>query len=213
MANDLLYVYSSPGAVDLGEFTDWYDNEHVPARIATPGFGAIARYRAADGAEPEWLATYDIAPGTLESDAYRALPASASDREKRIMSTATLDRRVYTPLSDSWAAGHGPGDGAAPALLSVSMSVPDDFDTELDAYYSQEHYPLLLAVPGWRRARRFKLAAGDGLTYLSLHEIDSLAALEDPAYKKATSTPWYTKVVASRTARQRRVFTLHKSFA
>ena len=36
MADDLLFVYSSPGIVDLAEFTDWYDNEHVPARLAVP---------------------------------------------------------------------------------------------------------------------------------------------------------------------------------
>jgi hypothetical protein len=30
-ADDLLFVYSSPGTVPLDEFTDWYDNEHVPA--------------------------------------------------------------------------------------------------------------------------------------------------------------------------------------
>jgi hypothetical protein len=181
--------------------------------VATPGFGVIARYRAADGAEPEWLATYEVAPGTLESGAYRSLGPNASAREKRIMSTAAVDRRVYTQLSEGWADGHGPGSPVGPVLLAVSMSVPDDIARELDAYYSQEHFPLLLAVPGWRRSRRFALASGTGPAYLSLHEVDSVAAFEEPGYKKATSTPWYTKVVSSATARERRVFTLHKAFA
>ena len=86
MADDLLFVYSSPGTVNLAEFTDWYDNEHVPNRLATPGFGAVARFRATDGLKPEWLATYEIKPGTLDTPAYKALWENASAREKRIMS-------------------------------------------------------------------------------------------------------------------------------
>ena len=106
MADDLLFVYSSPGPVDLAEFTDWYDNEHVPTRLATPGFGAVTRFRALDGLKPEWLATYEVKPGTLDTPAYKALWENASEREKRIMSSlSTLDRRVYSLLSDSWADG------------------------------------------------------------------------------------------------------------
>ena len=106
MADDLLFVYSAPGLVDLAEFTDWYDNEHVPARLATPGFGTMARYRATDGLKPDWLATYLIKPGTLDTPAYKALWENASDREKRIMSSlSTLDRRVYSLLRDSLADG------------------------------------------------------------------------------------------------------------
>jgi hypothetical protein len=37
MADDLLVVYSSPGPVDLAEFTDWYDNEPgYKAAMSTP---------------------------------------------------------------------------------------------------------------------------------------------------------------------------------
>ena len=101
MADDLLFVYSSPGPVDLAEFNDWYDNEHVPNRLALPGFGAVNRYRASDGMKPEWLATYEVKPGTLDGEDYKALWANASPREKQIMSTlTTLDRRLYTLLSD-----------------------------------------------------------------------------------------------------------------
>src|ERR1700722_3761902 len=85
LADDLLFVYSSPGIVDLAEFNDWYDNEHVPARLATPGFGAVARYRATDGVKPDWLATYEIKPGTLDTPAYKALWENASEREKRVL--------------------------------------------------------------------------------------------------------------------------------
>src|SRR5262249_58815876 len=113
MADDRLLVYSAPGIVDLAEFTDWYDNEHVPARLATPGFGAVTRYRAADGMKPDWLATYEIKPGTLETPAYKALWENASEREKRIMSSvSTLDRRGDSP----------PGADRGPRALSRAAS-------------------------------------------------------------------------------------------
>jgi hypothetical protein len=213
MADDLLFVYSSPGLVDLAEFTDWYDNEHVPARLATPGFGAVARYRATDGMKPGWLATYLIKPGTLDTPAYKALSENASDREKRIMSTlSTLDRRVYSLISDSWAEGVAEDSGPAPVVLAVSMSVPPAVEPELAEHYEQEHFPLLLAVPGWRRARRYVLTSGTGPKFLSLHEVDSEAAFEDPGYVASGSTPWRKRIIASAIAREKRVFGLHKSF-
>ena len=214
MADDLLFVYSSPGAVDLAEFNDWYDNEHVPNRLATPGFGSVARFRATDGVKPDWLATYEIKPGTLETPAYKALWENASEREKRIMSSlTTLDRRVYSLISDTWADGRSEADGAPPVLMTVSMSVPAEVVPDMEAYYEQEHFPLLLAVPGWRRARRYVLTSGTGPKYLSVHEVDSEAAFDEPGYKAAISTPWRNRIVDSSIAREKRVFALYKSFS
>ncbi len=213
MADDLLLVLSAPGPVDLGEFTDWYDNEHVPARLATPGFGAVTRFHALDGAKPDWLATYEVKPGTLESPAYLALAPGASEREKRILAGAeAVDRRVYSLLGDSWAEGHSEASGPAPVVMLVSMSVPPEVEPDLAAYYEQEHFPLLLQVPGWRRARRYVLTSGSGPKYLSLHEIDSRASLDHPGYAAATSTPWRNRIVGAAIGREKRVFGLHKAF-
>jgi hypothetical protein len=214
MADDLLFVYTSPGQVDLAEYTDWYDNEHIPDRVALPGFGAIARWRATDGLKPEWLATYDLKQGTLQAPEYKALWANASEREKRIMSglAPAMDRRVYSLISDSWADGYGPDSGAGPVLMAVSMSVPPAVEPEVAPYYAQEHFPLLLAAPGWRRARRYLLTSGTGPKYLSLHEVESAAAFDTPEYEAASSTPWRNRIVGSAVAREKRVFVLHKSF-
>jgi hypothetical protein len=208
MADDLLFVYSSPGPVPLDSFTDWYDNEHVPARLALPGFGSVARFAAADGLSPSWLATYEVAPGTLDEPAYKAVWENASAREKSIMATASIDRRLYSPISDSGSTGAAP-----PVLMAVSMSVPPSGVADMEAWYVEEHIPMLLAVPGWRRSRRYRLASGDGPRYLSLHEIDSQAAFDSPEYKAATSTPWRDRIVASAIGREKRVFELHKSFS
>ena len=207
MPDDLLFVYSSPGPVSLDEFTDWYDNEHIPARLALDGFGAVSRFRAADALTPEWLATYEVKPGTLDGAAYKSVWDNASAREKRIMAASAIDRRVYAPISDSGGTGQAP-----PVLMAVSMSVPEPAEADMEAWYVEEHIPMLLAVPGWRRSRRYVLASGDGPKYLSLHEIDSQAAFDRPEYKAATSTPWRDRIVSTAIGREKRVFELHKAF-
>jgi hypothetical protein len=209
MADGLLFVYSEPGPVPEAEFTDWYDNEHVPARLSVPGFSNVCRFRAADDQAPTWLATYDLAPGTLDSPAYKALADSASAREKSIMSSlATLDRRVYELVSDS----APDAAGAPPVVLAVALSVPPSLEADLAAWYADEHIPMLLAVPGWRRIRRFRLTEGTAPAHLALHEVASTAVFDDAAYLAAVSTPWRNRIIESSIGRERRVFTLHAAF-
>jgi hypothetical protein len=219
MADGLLYVYSDPGSVPEVEYNDWYDNEHVPARLSVPGFISVARYRALDGLTPPWLATYDMAPGTLDTPAYKALAETASDREKSMMAQVAPERRVYGLVEEHYAAGFEPSSptawpvgGPAPVVMAVSMSVPDGTEDDLAAYYAQEHYPMLLAVPGWRRIRRFRLATGTGPMYLSLHEVDGEHCFDDDAYKAATSTAWRARILETAIGREKRVFGLHKSW-
>jgi len=209
MADGLLFVYSDPGPVPLAEFNDWYDNEHGPLRLTVPGISAGYRFRALDDQAPRWLAYYEMKAGVLDSPEYKALAASASPREKSIMSSlATLDRRVYSLLSDS-----GSADDEAPAVvLAVSLSVPPGLEDDLAAWYADEHIPMLLAVPGWQRIRRYRLTGGTAPAYLSLHTLSGMSVFEEDSYRAAVSTPWMKRVVESAIGRERRVFGLHKSF-
>jgi hypothetical protein len=213
MAAGLFYVYTEPGSVDEAEFHDWYDHEHGPARLTVPGFGRAYRYRALDGAKPPWLALYELdRPDVIDSPEYQALGANASDRDKSVAAgLAALDRRVYEQISeDGSAAGR-----AAPVILAVAMSVPEGSEDDLAAWYTEEHIPMLLKVPGWRRIRRFRLTrALDGPepgSFLSVHELAGPEVLEDPGYRAAASTPWRDRVVASALRRERRVFGLRNA--
>lgn len=208
-ADGLLFAYTDPGHVPLEEFNDWYDNEHGPARLTVAGISAGYRYRATDGQAPPWLALYFMTTGTLDSPEYRALGAAASAREKSVLSRiATLDRRVYQRVSSD-----GPDlDGPAPAVMLVSMSVPAAAEDDMAAWYTEEHIPMLLKVPGWLRIRRYRLTSGTAPAWLSLHEITGPEVFDEPAYKAAASTPWRNRIVDAAIAREKRVFSFHKSF-
>jgi hypothetical protein len=214
MAAGLLYVYTDPGtAVPEAEFHDWYDHEHGPARLTVPGFQSARRYQAADDLVPPWLALYDLdSPAVLGTEAYQALVADSTDREKSIMTRladhGTLDRRVYEQMSSDGKEAADP----APVILAVAMAVPAATEDDLAAWYTDEHIPMLLAVPGWRRIRRFRLIEGSGPEYLSLHEVDGLEIFTRDDYRAAVSTPWRDRIVSTAVRRERRVFAFRNDF-
>jgi len=214
LAHGLFYVYTDPGTVPETEFHDWYDHEHGPRRLSVPGFLGGYRYGALDDAKPAWLVLYDLeSPDVLDSPEYKALGATASEQDKTVgAGLATLDRRIYTQLSSDGAAPDEP----APVLLTVALSVPAGAEDDLQAWYTDEHIPMLREVPGWRRIRRFRLVRGmDGAApeFLSVHELAGPEVLEEPGYRAAISTPWRDRVVASALQRERRVFGFRNSLA
>lgn len=210
MAEGLLFVLSQPRAGDEPEFHSWYDEEHAPLRLTVPGIRTADRYRAADDTRPEWLALYDLDLEALATPAYQALSDDRSDRERAVMARLeTLDRRVYELLGD-----HGaPGPGPAPVMVARGLTVPEAAEADLEAWYVTEHVPALLAVPGWRRIRRYRLVEGAGAAYLALHEITGTDLFGTPEYRAATGTPWRDRVMATATVNERRVFAHHRSFA
>ena len=212
MAAGLFYVYTEPGSVDEAEFHDWYDHEHGPARLTVPGFRSAYRYRALDDQKPPWLALYELdSPDVIDSPGYKALAAEASDRDKSVgAGLATLDRRIYEQISEDGS----PVGRPAPMILAVAMSVPASAEEDLAAWYTEEHIPMLLEVPGWRRIRRFRLIRAmdaPGPDFLSVHDLAGPEVLEEPRYRAAISTPWRDQVVAAALRRERRVFGLRNA--
>src|SRR6266480_4523463 len=150
-------------------------------------------------------------PDVIDSPEYQALSANASDRDKSVAAgLAALDRRVYEQVSEDGSSAGRP----APVILAVAMSVPEGSEDDLAAWYTEEHIPMLLEVPGWRRIRRFRLTRaldGPGPDFLSVHELAGPEVLEDPGFRAAISTPWRNRVVASALRRERRVFGLRNA--
>jgi hypothetical protein len=87
------------------DFIRWYNEEHLPQRLAVPGFIQAARYEAGPAVysaslampetpPPKHLAVYEMErPEVLESEPYQRLIANPSEWTQRIRSTFELRLR------------------------------------------------------------------------------------------------------------------------
>jgi hypothetical protein len=91
----LLVTMEPPPALEE-EFNDWYDTEHVPERLAVPGFETATRYVCTNG-WPRYLAFYDLAhESVIDSPGYRAIANEHfSPWTQRILARAHGFYRTY----------------------------------------------------------------------------------------------------------------------
>jgi hypothetical protein len=91
----LLVTMEPPPALEE-EFNDWYDTEHVPERLAVPGFETATRYVCTSG-WPRYMAFYDLASAdVIASPAYQAISGeNFSPWTKRILARARGFYRAF----------------------------------------------------------------------------------------------------------------------
>jgi hypothetical protein len=201
----LLVAMMNPPA-DEDAFNAWYDEEHVPLRLGVPGFLSARRYRAAeDTGGPRYLALYDLASvDVLESEPYQRLWREQSEREKAMLASIPFtDRRVAELVLDApeWTRD-------APFQLIVCMTPPAGGEDDFVAWYREEHIPMLLAVPGWRRVRLFRQAQGNGPAFMAVHELESPEVFQRPEYEASIATPWRKRIRESVLRYERNLFEL-----
>jgi hypothetical protein len=95
MANmGFLLVMMQPPPTFEEEFNAWYDSEHVPERLAVPGFAAAQRFICVSGAPPRYLAMYDLErEEVLDTPEYnRVSGANFSPWTKRVTSRVRIYR-------------------------------------------------------------------------------------------------------------------------
>jgi hypothetical protein len=88
----LLVLMQPPPAFEE-EFNAWYDTEHVPERVAVPGFETGIRFVCIDGT-PKYLAIYDLEkPEVLDSPEYDRVAGDKSGPwTKRVTSRVKIYR-------------------------------------------------------------------------------------------------------------------------
>ena len=85
------------------------------------------------------------------------------------------------------------------ALMLVAFDVPPARVKEVEAWYVEEHVPLLMRAPGWLRARRYLVSSASGpirWTHLAFHELRDFSVLATKERAFARSTPWRAKFSA-----------------
>ena len=75
-----------------------------------------------------------------------------------------------------------------PGALLIVNDVDSDADDELNRWYQEEHLPNRLAIPGFRRVRRFRAIDGRP-TYVALYECDSVEVLSSNEYRDKVANP------------------------
>jgi hypothetical protein len=106
----VLLVQNDVAAGFEAEFNRWYQAQHVPERLAVPGFRSARRYRAVDGG-PAYMAVYECdSIEVLASSVYRERLANPTDWTVKIM--PGFRNMLRSACRETWASGAGAGGSA-----------------------------------------------------------------------------------------------------
>ena len=158
----LLVLMQPPPAFE-DEFNAWYDSEHLPERLAVPGFETALRYVCLSGA-PRYLAMYDMkSPAVLDSPEYlRVSFDQSSPWTKRVTSRVRIYRSAGRQVYPGNAlTGHAPR-----ALLLRFRALPSSAERAIVTGVRETFEPH----PETVQARVFAYDTGSGIDYLGLVE-------------------------------------------
>ena len=183
----MLFSQMEPPPEIEAEFNDWYETEHIPARLALPGFSRAVRYREC-GAERKYLAIYEIDDlAVLESPGYNVVKTQPSERTAFMLkSVKGFTRYTCTQTYDSRSVADAPE-----YLSAVAFAVPEALRARVDDWHANEEIPLLMRCADWLRVRRYRVISADGgpWTDFTLHDLASLEAMDSPEHRAAQTGP------------------------
>ncbi len=95
-------------------------------------------------------------------------------------------------------------------IYLVQMNIPAEHEAEFNRIYDIEHLPMLLQVPGVRKATRYRLETSEDprmQKYLAIYEIDSPEIVASKAWQEAGEWGrWAPKIRPHTTERYRSLF-------
>lgn len=124
------------------QFYQWHDKEHIPERLALPGFRRGRRF-IRPGHSPEWLTMYEADDlSVVSSPAYLAklnapTPATVSSLRYFRNTSRAVCRLVYSVGSSS--GGH---------VLALRLSVPAGREAAMRDYFAADAFPRALDATG-----------------------------------------------------------------
>jgi len=182
------------------EHDDWHTHEHMPERLAIPGFLRGTRWtRSAPG--PRYCVVYEVAnPAALDSVPYRARLDAPTPWTARMMTRYSGMRRTLCEV----AAANGCGIGSA--CLVVTFAAQAGRAVELLAHLADAIVPALprrrglagcrllvqarAAGPSRERAIRGRDAAVQSALWITGYDADALARLAGDDVGKETLAEW-----------------------
>jgi hypothetical protein len=124
------------------QFYGWHDKEHIPERLAIPGFRRGRRYRR-PGHSPEWLTMYEAGDlGVVTSPEYlerlNSPTPGTTEALQYFRNTSRAVCRIVCSLGSS-SGGH---------MLAMRLDVPGAQSDAMCGYFSMEVFPRALALNG-----------------------------------------------------------------
>lgn len=188
MPKGLLFMAFDFSTAHEDEFHDWYDHEHLPERLAVPGFLTAERWIDEQNSKVH-VASYDLeSAGILATSAYQAVSGdNQSVWTKRMVAQCGRIMR----FEGEQIGPDGPQAAGADGLLAASMTPEPEHEAEFNDWYATEHLPRLLTVPGVLGGRRFRATDEDSeRRYLSLYHLRNIGVSHSNAWAAAANTPW-----------------------
>jgi len=195
----ILFSEMTPAPEWEGAFHTWYDTHHIPIRMAAPGFLGAGRYQRMDG--PGFLAVYDMADeGTLQTPEYAVIKGQPSAETAWMLENVSgFTRHIGSLIGQQTRPEVSEAEMlASPFLYAVLFDVPADRQADFDAWYDQDHVPLLLGCKDWLGCRRYSLNVShpEHFTHIALHHLADMSALESPARAAARASDWRARIAA-----------------
>ena len=193
----ILFSEMTPDGSFEDRFNAWYDTEHIPVRMACPGFRSAQRYRHRDG--EGYLAVYEMDDdGVLSRDAYAKVKNNPSEETRWMLDNVSgFTRYLAAETSTHLQSGTDAATALdAPVIHSVWFDVPESDRAEFDDWYQKEHIPILMKSSDWLMVRRFDVRNGvpDTFTNLAIHYLKSEAGLSSPERAEARATEWRARL-------------------
>ncbi len=187
MAKGLLVAGFNYGGVDVGEFNDWYDTEHLPERHRCKGFINGVRWESVDDPKVA-IATYDLeSHAVLHSAPYEAIARdNLSPWSKRVTSRL---QRLLRIEGEQLAPGDQVMRGTTNYLMINACNLKPDAIAEVQRWYREEHIPRLGAVAGCVSARHFFSHSGTHNS-IGIYELERAEICASEVWKEAAITPW-----------------------
>ena len=158
-----LLVLMQPPPTFEEEFNEWYDTEHVPERLAVPGFESGLRYVCISGT-PRYLAMYDLArPQVLETPEYLRV---SFDRSSPWTQRVLRKVRVYRSAGRQVYPGDALTGRAARVLLLRFRALP----ANAEAAVVKAMRASFEGRPETRQVRVLANETGDGVDFLGFVE-------------------------------------------
>jgi hypothetical protein len=173
------------------EFNDWYDTEHIPERERTLGFVKAQRWLGVADSKVS-VALYDLeGVDVLQSPGYKAISGvNLTPWSRRVTRKA---QAICHYQAEQILPGRQAGIEEADGLVMLAVNVPEDVESEFNAWYDEEHIPLLVKVPGVLGARRFRTVGGTH-RYLAVYHLTAPGVEASQAWKESVNTPWAARM-------------------